>query len=616
MKPIISIVATLFFYCLTVAIPAAHGKQLTEITANNTDYILNQGTLLYKKQHATISDILEVIKASDSAFIRNNIYQEINYGFYKPSGWCKFSIKNTGDYNDWILKIQQSRVDTVQLFMLRENDILEKFPLTGHFQNIMERPYYSLHFAFPVNIKKGETVTFFLYTQRQFGRHATIISLEKLSYFKNYEHLFSNFISVIEGMILLAMLVGFVLYFFISDKIYLYYSIYCLSFFVLVLADSGFLHAFISNEKYQFVINTFTTIFYYWIVGWHMLLTIILINLKAYQHNWAYMVGRVSGFLFCFIALLLFFVPIPDVLRWWLGYFSYFIVFFMDAYILYVIFIGIVRKEPGVYFYLTGFLVTLFVASLLMIADLQLVDGINQNTDLYYFTPLLEIIFMVLGLGIHFSANMKEKFRAQIDLNKTQHQMLTIQEDERRRIARDLHDDVGNSLAAIKNMLVQKRDNQLIEQEVNHIINDIRNISHNLMPVDFQEHHLSYIIEHTVNKFKNHPSISFEYEHAGDIIKIDPVKELVIYRIINELITNILKHSNATSALIQLIYQEEGLIVMVEDNGTGIHTSNKQDGLGLKNIRLRAEYISAKLNFESDHKGTLAILEIPYDHNS
>ena len=577
--------------------------------------VLNPHAWIYNKAFATIYDIDQVAKASDSSFTPNIYLQEINYGFYQPQGWCKFTIRNISDYNDWILKIQQSRVDTVQLYLKRGNGSIEKFPVTGHFQSMSERPYYSLHFVFPVSIQKNETVTFYLYTQRQFGRHATIIDLQKREFFQNYEQYFTNFISFICGMILLAAIVGLVLYFFISDKLYLYYSIYCISFFVLVLADSGFLHALISYEPYQKIINTFSTIFYYWIVGWHILLTIALLNTKTYHRKWFYRLGIVTGYLFCIIALVLLLIPIPDVLRWWLGFFSYFIIFFMDAYILLAIRISLIKKEPGVYFYLTGFIVTIIVASILVLADLQIIDGINQNTDLYYFTPLVEIIFMVFGLGVHFSYNMKEKYKVHKTLAETQERIITIQEDERKRIAQDLHDEVGNSLAAIKNLLIMNKNNKLIEKEIDNIIEDVRIISHNLMPVDFKEYQLPEIIGHTVNKFNGHPSIRFDYNVSGSVVKISPLTELVIYRIINELINNVIKHSKASTVLIQLMYQDESLLVMVEDNGVGISKKNLESNktLGMRSIQLRAQYINAKLNYESDHKGTLVMLEVPYE---
>jgi signal transduction histidine kinase len=601
------------FCAILLCFGTAYAQDPVLLTPGEDDVVLNPHTYLYKDHYAALDDIDRLLKVPATAFVRNTYYQEVNYGFLQRRGWCRFQVKNTTDQSDWILKVQQSRVDTVQLFIVRENGVPERYPLTGHFQTITQRPVYSLHFAYRVPIEKDETVTFYLYTQRQHGRHATILNLQREVFFQNYAHVFSVAISFICGMIMLAGLIGFVLYFFVREKVYLYYSLYCISFLVLIMVDSGFAHAVISYPEYQVVINNFTTIFYYWIGGWHILFTIELLKIKTYRFKSVYWLGFTSGWLFCIVSVLLMVPALPETLRWWMVLFSYYIVFFVNVYILYAISISIVKREPVVFFYLAGFLVTLIVATILVLADLQILDGVNQNTDLYYFTPLVEILFMVVGLGIHFSRNTKERFRAQLALNQTQNQIITIQEDERRRIAQDLHDDVGNSLAAIKNMVIQRRESTSVEKEIDNLIGAIRNISHNLMPVDFNEFALRDIIGHTVNKFKNHPTIVLEFDVTGEPVKIKPLTELVIYRIINELINNIFKHSRATEAFIQLIYQKESLVVTVEDNGVGIEKLKSEEGIGMRSIRLRAAYIHAKLNIESDDKGTLTILEVPYD---
>jgi len=134
------------------------------------------------------------------------------------------------------------------------------------------------------------------------------------------------------------------------------------------------------------------------------------------------------------------------------------------------------------------------------------------------------------------------------------------------------------------------------------------------MPVNVEEFSLSEVIEHTVSKFKDYPSLVLEFSHTGKPVRLRPFQELVIYRIISELITNILKHAHATQALIQLIYQSGSLVVTVEDNGTGINNPKGEEGMGLRSIRLRADYLHATLKIESDTKGTLIILEVPYEN--
>ena len=611
MKPGYALILFGFLYSSTL-----HARQPVLLNNDRQNVVLNSAAKIYINKNAGLHDMQQVINAPASDFITNTTRQEVSYGFHHPKGWCTFTITNSSDYTNWMLKIQQSWLDSAKLFVVRENKTVEEYPLTGHFQTIRQRPFYSLHFVYPVAIRQHETITCYLYTQRTYARHAAILYLQTEKYLRNYDNNFSIALNLNLGMIILAALGGLVLYFFISDRIYLYYSIYCACFLLLISSDSGYLHAFFTSSRYQTILNNSTTVFFYWTVGWHVLFTVQLLDLKTYRRKWVYWLGKYGGWSFCLSGVLLLFVTNP-VLRWWLIFFSYYVIFFMDAYILFALCLRVIRREPVVLIYLAGFLSTLVAGSILVFAELQLFDGVNQDSDFYYFTPLIEILCMVLGLGIHFSRAVKERFRVQVSLNNVQQQVITAQEDERERIGRDLHDAVGNSLAGVKSMLVLKKDHAAIEKEIDKIFTDIRDISHDLMPVDFKEFVLADIIHQTVNKFADHPGITFDYDQAGEIVKLPPVTELFIYRIVNELIHNVIKHSQASEMLIQLMYGEDSLVVTAEDNGKGIDHTDRYagNGIGLKNIQHRATYIGATLNFESNSKGTLVILEIPYGTN-
>jgi signal transduction histidine kinase len=576
------------------------------------DVDMNVFAYRYADSNASLSSAEAVLGADSGAFIRNPSRVEVNYGFDQQSGWCKFYVRNTGSWRKWILKIQQSRVDTVLLYIVRTNHAPERFPLTGHFQTISKRPVYALPFAYVIPMEKGETVVFYLYTQREYGRHAAVLKLQRSDYFENYEHLFHIVIGLVCGMVLQAVLVGFVLFLFVKQRVYIYYSLYALSFFLVLMVDTGFAHSVISSGGSQTIVNAFTIAFYYWLGGWHLLFTVELLQLKKTAAPWFQRIGLYTGYFFCLAAILLLLPALPVPVRELLVIWSYYFIFPVTGYILYAISLSILKKEPIVYFYMAGFYFTVIAGTLLTLSDLEIFNIPDQNKDLYYLTPLVEILCVVMGIGIHFARTVRERYRVQLALTRTQDQIITIQEDERRRIAQDLHDDVGNSLAAIKNMVIQKRESTAVEKEMDTLIGRIRTISHDLMPVDFNDFSLAEIIAHTVNKFKEHPSIALEFDLSGTPVKIKPLTELVIFRIINELIINILKHSRGTEAYIQLVYQKESLVVTVDDNGVGMNESVRSEGIGLRSIQLRAAYVNATLKIESDDKGTLVILEVPY----
>lgn len=581
------------------------GQQPIMVKDGQEDIVINPYVYVLKDKKIGIHEIKKVIDSPDSAFRKNTYFQEVHYGFLQPAGWCRFIIKNTSDHTDWIIKVHQSRVDTVQLYVRRSNGELIKYPMTGHFQTLQARSFHSMSFAHPISIEKNETVEFYLFTMRKFARHAAVLSLQKESYHTNYDTQFTIFTSALMGICILSSLIGLIMFAVLHERVYIAYSIYCFCFLSLIAVDTGYVYAFVNIPTHQKLINNLSIVFYYLVTGCHLLFTVELLKIKRQQQAWAYWLGMGAGLLFCIAAVLLLF-PIPDFIRRDVSISSYYILFFLDAYILLAMIIQLKKKEVIVYFYMAGFLLTLVTASISMLADLQFIEGVNHRTDIFFIAPVVEIICMVIGLGINSNKYV-------IDRLKAQRQIITVQEDERKRIAQDLHDDVGNSLAAVKNMLVRK-DLSQVEKEIDNIIQNIRNISHDLMPVDFKEYALTDIVRQTVNKFKGHPHIQFEYSQTGTPVKSHPVVELVVYRVINELITNSIKHSQATHVMIQLIYQTKSLMVMVEDNGTGMKKEiETEKGIGLKNIRHRIAYINATLTIESDHKGTLFIIEIPYE---
>lgn len=567
---------------------------------------------IYKKEASRLA-IQRLI--SDSAGFETNLsVQEVNYGTKQPNGWCKFYIRNESDKEDWVFKIQQSRVDTVQLFIVR-GGVIDPLPVTGHFQTLNDRAVRALPFAYNIHIEKGETVAFYLYTTREYGRHAAIGVLQTRSRFESYEYGFNLVLGFVLGMVMLAALVGFLLFLFVHQRLYMYYSIYAISFFFVLLADTGLGHALLFFPINQTVANGFTMIFYYWMGGCLGLFTIELLQLKQYAKAPVYWVGVIMSWTFCVFAFLLLIPVLPPIIRWAIISSSYYLAFATNLYILYILSISVLKKEPIVYFYMAGFYFTSIIALLLTLSDLQIMNFPIRNKDVYFLTPLVEILCVAIGIGFHFSRTVKERVRVQLELNQTQDQIITIQEDERRRIAQDLHDDVGNSLAAIRNMVIQKREATDVEKEINGLVKTVRTISHDLMPIDFNQFQLPEIVAHLVNKFKDHPNVGIDFDSSGESIKLKTTTELVIYRIINEVISNIFNHSKATKALIQLMYQKNSLVVTAEDNGVGMKADGATEGIGLRSIRLRAAYISATINFESDEKGTLIILEIPYEAN-
>jgi two-component system, NarL family, sensor kinase len=189
-------------------------------------------------------------------------------------------------------------------------------------------------------------------------------------------------------------------------------------------------------------------------------------------------------------------------------------------------------------------------------------------------------------------------------------QLLEKTEEERKRIASDLHDSVSHELLSLKNSFEQK--SEATDKKIDTIINDIRIISRNLHPVMFDKIGLKASIEQltervqTVNNFMVTADIAYSNS-------LPPSDELQVYRIIQETLSNIIKHANAVAAKITVSENDTHLIIEVKDNGTGFNVGEKLSGnnaFGLHNIIARSRAINGEAKIESDKNGTIVTIEI------
>ena len=208
---------------------------------------------------------------------------------------------------------------------------------------------------------------------------------------------------------------------------------------------------------------------------------------------------------------------------------------------------------------------------------------------------------------------------------------LATQEDERRRIARDLHDDVGNTLAAIKGILGLAKERVALAAQIPEVAkaydmidkanNDLRAITHDLMPIEFEKYALPDVVSQLVDRVNQSSRTIFAFILFGKIHRLKPERELVAYRIIAELVQNALKHGGPGMAIMQLGYHSKHLSILVEtplehQRTNTVFLEQMTPGIGQKNINYRAEYLRATLTTDSNAESHIVMLDIPYDETS
>lgn len=201
--------------------------------------------------------------------------------------------------------------------------------------------------------------------------------------------------------------------------------------------------------------------------------------------------------------------------------------------------------------------------------------------------------------------------------------MLQGQEAERERIARDLHDSLGGLLSTVKlhfdALQVRHPDinNQKEYRKAYELLDaactEVRTISNNMQPGALLKMGIVPAIKDLVNHIKSEDTPNIEFIHYGALEDLDKGVILHIYRIVQELLYNCLKHARASEILIQLIRNEEDIEIMVEDDGQGYLQDDVRKGMGTENIASRVNYLKGEISIHSEpNVGTTTTITVPY----
>ncbi len=240
----------------------------------------------------------------------------------------------------------------------------------------------------------------------------------------------------------------------------------------------------------------------------------------------------------------------------------------------------------------------------------------------------LTLIFFLLFI----SQRNKRKAQAEKDAaiilerEKGLKAVFTAQEDERARIAKDLHDGIGQQISAIR-MFFQsltkailkskpklKRDIDKVDKMITDTGTDIRDISHQMMPKALTELGLVDALEDLLENCFIKTKVKYNFENVGFEKRLPANVEVDLYRISQELLQNIIKHSGASKVDIQLMKMKNHCVLIVEDNGKGIMADESSDGIGMLNINNRLRTINGNLNMDSEKdEGTTATIRIALD---
>lgn len=246
--------------------------------------------------------------------------------------------------------------------------------------------------------------------------------------------------------------------------------------------------------------------------------------------------------------------------------------------------------------------------------------GVNEDKFLQAIIILAILIGIALG---YFIITILRYHRRYVKLQKERiHAEILIQENERKRIATDLHDSIGPLLSSVKLHInsidvADAADQQVINNAgkyLDEIIGSMREISYNLLPNTLQRKGLTEAVREFIANLNHKHSTVFNL-YLKNEISIAPEKEIHVFRILQEIIHNTLKHAGSKTMQIGFGTENGQLLILTRDDGKGFDiekVKKSTDGFGLKSIESRVDILKGQLDIQSKPaEGTSYFIKIP-----
>lgn len=256
-------------------------------------------------------------------------------------------------------------------------------------------------------------------------------------------------------------------------------------------------------------------------------------------------------------------------------------------------------------------------------------DRITRQNFLFLGIAVLVLMIGLLSLSQYKRYKLRKETQLKTEILRQQEMaikaVIEAEEVERQRIARDLHDGVGQMMSAAKmNLSAFESDIQFHTEEQKHSFEkiiglvdesckEVRHVSHNMMPNVLLKKNLASALQDFIDKIDK-KTLEIHLYTEGLDQRLDSNTETVLYRVIQECVNNVIKHARASSLDISVIRDNDGISATIEDNGKGFDTgvNEKMNGIGLKNIQTRIEYLKGTVEFDSAvGKGTAVSLHVP-----
>lgn len=597
-------------------------------------------TYIYDKEYKHLSTYYQYLEDCDGnsevavlqQFYKGNFIQQepniiFNKGISNCSYWLVVNIKNTTAEKQKLLWSFYNNGLLFSLYELQNGKLIFIDSASMH-ELIDKRPYPVRSISFPFYLRQNETKTLFVKVSPSINGNIYFpTDITDVEDFLFYEVDYSFLLGRYFGIFLFAFFVNLCMFLVLKERAYLYNSAYIII--VVFFQLSEFHFDSLAIKSSFFVPFSYFNKSLYIALGLFFYIKIfqIFTDQKTEYPILYAQLRKFNYFLIVCVTIVFISQFVIDNSNWIfyinVGMYTINNIGFLSLF-LFLIFGLIKAKKYYLFFTLSSLLLIYgWLSYLLITFNIIRLPIIKPGNVINGF--VIEILLLTIFMIYKYKSE-KKNYSRQIIQKINQNEQLTlklleIQESERNAIAQNLHDEVGSALTGLRLLLennfskksIKPDEQEKIVSVLKEVYQKVRTITYQLKPKELENNSFIEVIEEHINFYKkNIDSIQLQLitNLNNDFVIKDEV-EIQIYRIIIEILSNSYKHALASKITLQLLFDNGTLIVMLEDDGIGFNATKVQDGLGLKNVKSRVNFLNGKMTTDSNHLGTTFIIEIP-----
>ncbi len=544
-----------------------------------------------------------------------------NFGYSSNDYWIFFSVVNVSDdLAHRLIEIQNPQIDSITIYTVGPDAIPKIWTRTGDAFAFYERLINHRSFLFPLTLQPNEEANFLIKINKRYS--SLVLPMQWWHTHAYFESDYKKMLGygLYFGFLALCFIYASFTFYFLRKRIYFWYAVWVLITALFVATSIGL--------SFQLLYPSLP-------INSHFRVIILILSIftfvrfaQEFLHSRKY-TPRLHKTLSIIASLNLGLIPLglitqavwPDAL----------VVFLASIYgltitcmvIIFVIsFISYPKQRSTVLFYYLAF-------GAIIISGLSIIYeefGFSSNSEIgvnpYMMGSALELLIFSIALTYQIKQLYEERNLLSVRIVNQKKEMLSAYingvERERERISLELHDDIGSRLSNLKRFIQEStQDGVQLDEQIDSICSDVRNLSHQLAPPSLQHNSLIRLIEELADKTSRVNGMTVHVQEFDFPEKLPDNVQTSLFRVIQEAIENSAKHSGATEVDIQFFGHDNDLVVTYEDNGIGFELDLQPEGIGLKNIRARIESIGGNFEIQSSPAfGTILIIQIPWQENS